>query len=621
MRSSFLGMAAFILATVSSQAQQGADSLQIQELEEVVVSDSRFNLKRSFSGKTVISIGPDILERYQGVPVPALLNQLSGIEIGGSRSRQGEVLGVYARGGRGRQVLVLLDGVRISDPSSFSQEYDLRLLSTLDIESKEVIKGAASTLYGTNAVTAVINIKTKKSSKKRISGDFLSRIGTNQSAADQNYQLGSFTHSARASGTIDKFTYAIGVTHDYADGLSSLATETNEEDPFSRTATQIRLGYQISNDLSLQLYAQQSRLRNDYDESFGFFDAPYRYESNQQRAGLITDYQYKSGTLQLNAAYTEYDSENISAFPSVFKGDNLIADLYNRYAFGERLFTVVGLNYGKDRTFLANSAEFTQVDPYLNLVFVSQNGFNLNAGTRLNNHSEYGNNWVYNFNPSYVCRFDTGYLKGFASYATSFLTPSLTQLFGEFGANPELEPETNRTFEIGAEVSIGSKFRGSVLFFDRKEENAVIFNNSTFQFFNADSAIDVSGVEVEGKWIASDNLEFNANYTFTERKGDNAIRIPRHKLNLNGGYQLNPRLYVNFSYAFTGERTDTDFSTFTDITLDRFSLYGLYISYKLIPNRLKMFFEGENLGNTSFEEVIGFNTRGRNLAFGFQLSL
>ncbi|MBT8320051.1 MAG: TonB-dependent receptor, partial [Eudoraea sp.] len=207
------------------------------------------------------------------------------------------------------------------------------------------------------------------------------------------------------------------------------------------------------------------------------------------------------------------------------------------------------------------------------------------------------------------------------SYSTSFLTPSLTQLFGEFGANPNLEPETNRTFEVGAELSLQGKFRGSLLYFDRKEENAVIFNNSTFQYFNADTAIDVSGVEVEGKWIASEAIELNANYSFTERKGDNAIRIPRHKWNINLGYQINSRLYTNFSYSFTGERRDTDFNTFTVLTLDQFSLYGLYISYKLIPNRLKMYFEGENLGNARFEEVVGFTTRGRNLAFGFQLSL
>lgn len=621
MNSRFLGLLTAIAVTISSHAQQGTDTLEIQQLKEVVVSDSRFELQRENSGKTVISLGPEVLERYQGVPVPVLLNTLGGIEIGGSRSRQGEILGVFARGGRGRQVLVLVDGVRVSDPSSFALEYDLRFLSTTDIESIEIIKGASSTLYGTNAVTAVINIQTKKSSQETVAGTFLSRVGTNQSSADQNYRMANFTHSARVSGSIGAFTYAAGLTHDYADGLSSLVTADNEEDPFSRINTQIRLGYRFSPALSLTVYGQESKLRNDYDESFGFTDAPYRFESMQKRAGLMAEFDYKSGNLQLNTAYTEYDSENFSAFPSVFKGDNLIADLFNRYTFGDNWYTVLGVNYSKDRTFFENSEEFTQVDPYLNVVFVSQKGFNLNAGTRLNSHSEYGNQWVYNLNPSYVWRLNKGYLKGLASYGTSFLTPSLTQLFGAFGPNPDLEPETNRTFEVGAELSLSGKFRGSLLYFDRKEENAVIFDNSAFQYFNADTSIEVSGLEIEGEWRISQALGLNANYTFTERKGDNAIRIPRHKLNFNLSYQFNPRLDANFSYAFTGERIDTDFNSFTDVTLDAFSLYGVYVSYMLIPDRIKLFVQGENLENADFQEVFGFTTRGRNLSFGFQLSL
>src|SRR5690606_29505756 len=100
------------------------------------------------------------------------------------------------RGGRGRQVLILIDGARVSDPSTFSQEYDLRLLSPAMIESMEIIKGAASTLYGTNAATAVINIQTKSGPKEKIGGTFSSTVGTHQSSGDQNYDLGSMAHAA-----------------------------------------------------------------------------------------------------------------------------------------------------------------------------------------------------------------------------------------------------------------------------------------------------------------------------------------------------------------------------------------------------------------------------------------
>ncbi len=148
-------------------AQQDDSITDMQELDEVVVSDSRFELKRENSGKTVIRIDSLELQQNQGRSVAEIINQKSGIEIAGARTRQGEVLGVFARGGRGRQVLIIIDGVRVNDPASFSQEYDLRLLSTSQIASIEIIKGAASTLYGTNAATAVINIITRKPSSKK----------------------------------------------------------------------------------------------------------------------------------------------------------------------------------------------------------------------------------------------------------------------------------------------------------------------------------------------------------------------------------------------------------------------------------------------------------------------
>ena len=609
------------LTIIKVYSQQQTDTLLIQELDEVVVSDSRFELKRENSGKTVISIGPEILERNPGLPVAALLNQYSGIEIGGSRGRQGEVLGVFARGGRGRQVLVILDGVRVADPSSFSQEFDLRLLSSADIASIEIIKGASSTLYGTNAAAAVIIIRTKESAANAFSGVFQSQMGTNQTTSDQNYRLARFSQSARISGTLDALTYVVGLSHDFANGLSSLAATTGEEDPFSRVGTSLRIGYRAGKQLSFTLYGQEQRFRNDYDETFGFSDAPYQFVSRQLRTGITSSFLYQGGNLFFNVAFSEYDSENFSSFPSAFKGDNLIMDLYNRYQIGKKLYTVLGINYSQDRDLSQNKEKVTQLDPYFNLVFVSDKAWNINTGARLNLHSQYGTHAVYTINPSYRWRFNKGYLKALASYSTSFIVPTLPQLFGEFGANPDLQPETNGTLEAGLELSMPGKFRSSVVYFNRKEQDAVIFNNSTFQYFNADSDIDVSGLELELNWQVTEQIDLSGNYTFTERKGDNAIRIPKHKWNLNLGYQMGQRLSAQLSGTFTGDRRDRDFNTFTDLTLDRFFLLGINVSYEVVPDRLKMYLQGENIGNTFFEEVVGFTTRGRNLAFGLQLSL
>jgi len=87
------------------------------------------------------------------------------------------------------------------------------------------------------------------------------------------------------------------------------------------------------------------------------------------------------------------------------------------------------------------------VDPYATVVYNSNFGLNINAGSRLNVHSEYGDHWVYNVNPSF--NFKTNFpLKVLASYSTAYITPSLYQLYSEYG-NTHLTPEESSTVEAG----------------------------------------------------------------------------------------------------------------------------------------------------------------------------
>ncbi len=613
---------ASLLAFSAISAQEAkTDRMTLHELDEVVVSDSRFELRRENSGKTVISIGPLELARNQGKTVAELLNTKSGIEISGSRGRPGEVLGVYARGGRGRQVLVLIDGVRVIDPSSSSQEYDLRLLSLDAVESIEIIKGASSTLYGTNAAAAVINITTKKVTDRKLRLSVESSLGTNQAADDSDYSIAAFSNSARLGGTLGALDYNAGISQAFAANLSSLVTTEGEEDPFSRYNASIRIGYRFSERLRLGLFGNKSHFRSAYDEAFGLVDAPYEYTSEQNRAGVALTAGYEKGEVNINAAYSEFRSDNISSFPGTFDGRNHVVEAYNKYTFSETLYSLIGLSFIIDRATFGNPRDFTILDPYLNLVYMSGSGFNVNAGTRLNTHSEYGNKWVYNFNPSFSYRLNEGYLKLMGTLATSYITPSLTQLFGNFGANPGLEPETNRTIESGLEWATDSRLRASILYFNRKEDNYVFFDSAEFLYRNSSGTIRAQGVEAEVGWSPFARARLDANYTFTERKGDNAIRIPRHKIHAEFGLDLAKGTYGALQYAYTGSRVDTDFVTFTDTDLEPFSLVHLYVSQELMAGRMKVFLSAENVLNTSYTEILGFSARGRNIRAGFALEL
>lgn len=599
--------------------EQQVDSTKVEQLNEVVITDSRFALKRENSGKTVIKISGQDIERNQGRTVSELISAQSGIEINGSRSNAGQNLGVYVRGGRNRQVLVLIDGIQVNDPSQINGEYDFRLLNLSQIESIEIIKGAASTLYGSGAASAVVNITTKKAGDKKISGVFTSSIGTNQSESDQNYNIADFNNSVAIGGTLDKFTYRAAFNNQFTNGLSAAISEANEKDAFSKYGVDVNLGYQFSKAFSLNVYGNYTDTNAEidgYDSSFNLTDTPDEFNNTQHRVGLSSKFKYGKGSINLNAAYSEYEREFVSDFPSLFKSKNYVVDVFNKYVFDKTFYTIVGLNATDNKATFAEEQAFTIVDPYANFVYVSDFGLNINAGARLNNHSEYGSHLIYNLNPSYTIKSNgDGYTKVFGSFSTSFIAPSLSQLFGNFGPNPDLEPEENRTIEAGAEFKLNKHFRISGLFFSREETNSVLWINGGYQ--NAEDELNARGAEVELNTTPVERLSVTANYAFTEYKESPARRIPKHKANLLLGYDFSQKTFASLSYQYVHDRFESSFVPL----LDSFSLVNFYASHTALKNKIKCFAGVDNILNEAYEDVPGYVTKGRNIRLGFQLTL
>ena len=599
------------------------DSLTVQQLDEVVVSDSRFELKRENSGKTVIKISAAELAVNQGRSVAELINTKSGIEVNGTRSFAGQNVSVFARGGNNRQVLVLIDGIQVSDPSNVNAEYDLRLLNTEQIESIEILKGAASTLYGSAAATAVINITTKTAKVNGISLDIASSLGTNQSQNDQSYDISDFSNTFTIQAKQDKLSVLASGGHQFTDGLS--AAIGTEKDAFSRIDGNMKLGYQFSNRFSVTASAFYNKLNSDFDNGFPIEDADFKFNSEQSRFGLSSVYAYDKGSVTVNAAFNQITREIVSNFPTSFDSESIVLDVFNKYTFNDSFYTIVGVNVIDNTTQFSEEQQANSIDPYANTVYVSDFGLNVNAGARLNNHSEYGSNLIYNLNPSYVLKTKAGYLKFLGSYATSFIAPNLSQLFGPFGANPNLLPEENTTLEGGLEYRPSDRYRISVLYFDRQEEGRIDFvtiNPDTFesQYQNLTDVLNFNGVEVELQARTIEGMNLTTNYTFTDADSGLALRIPKHKLNLNLGYDFSAKTYASIVYQYVSERGDIDFATFNTVDLEAFNLVNLYVKHELSTN-LSFFASMDNLFNADYVEVTDFTTRGRNIRVGMNLKL
>ncbi len=610
-----------LLLSTGVFAQQ-KDSLQLQKLDEVVVSDSKFELKRENSGKTVIKISAEELEKNQGRSVAEIINTKSGIEINGTRSYVGQNISVFSRGGNNRQVLVLIDGIQVSDPSNVSAEYDLRLLNTNQIESIEILKGAASTLYGNSAATAVINITTKSAVNDGVIFSVNSSLGTNQSQAEQDYDFSDFSNTVTLSAKHNKLTVLASGGHQNTDGLS--AAIGTEKDAYSRLDGNFKLGYQFTERFKVSASAFYTKMRGDFDNGFPIEDADFSFTSEQSRFGLASTYDYNQGSVHLNFAFNQIDRAIASNFPTTYDSESIVLDVYNKYNFNNAFYTIVGLNVIDNATFFAEDESTSTVDPYVNAVYISDFGLNLNVGARLNNHSEYGSNFIYNLNPSYLISTQNGYIKFLGSYSTSFIAPNLSQLFGPFGANPDLKPEEDTTIEGGLEYKVSDVLRISALYFDRTETERIAYvtiNPETFesQYRNLENDTNFNGVEVEIAAALLPALDLTANYTYTDSESGLGLRVPKSKVNGTLGYTLKEDTFISLSYQYVSDRSDTDFSTFMPVNLEAFSLLNFYAKHNL-NKKVSFFVSLDNLLNTDYIELFDYTTRGRNLRVGMNLT-
>lgn len=635
---SILGLGMFTIG--SAQIKQ--DSVKVEKLDEVVLSDSRFALKRENSGKVITKITSQELEKLQGQSVAEIIGRTVGVEINGVRSNAGQNLSYFIRGGRNRQVLIMIDGVQLTDPSQIANDYDLRFLNADQIKSIEILKGASSTLYGTGAATAVINIKLKEPSKKAFNLNLRSTLGTNQSSDEDNYALEDFRNSVSVNGSLGKFNYLASFGQQYTDGLSAIDGGT-ESDAFNSYNGNLKLGYKFNNAFKLNAYGSFDNYKADFDDSFGMMDADNVTLSKQYRLGLSPEFRYNKGSIIVNAVYNDVEREIKSGYPSIFNAQSIVVDAYNRYNFNDAFYTVIGLNYQDNQmesfsipfgetnfsqAINPDNAQFTITDPYANVVYVSDFGLNVNAGLRLNNHSEYGSHLVYNLNPSYKFDVDFGYIKGLASYSTAFITPSLYQLFEPSYGNADLKPEENQTIEVGAEVSIKDKATFSLVYFNRNEDNFIDFVDTgsfVYQYQNVSESFTASGLEFVTQAKIVEGLEVNLNATYTSIDEDLSLRIPEIKANARIDYAFSKQTQMSLSYQYNDEREDTFYnsSTFENemVTLESYGLLDFYVSHSILEDKLLLFANVTNILNEDYQELFGFSTRGRGVNLGFNLKL
>ena len=340
-----------------------------------------------------------------------------------------------------------------------------------------------------------------------------------------------------------------------------------------------------------------------------------------------------------NGTVTNTDRTFVSSFgESPFEGRFNNIDLWANYDFTENFRALVGLNY-QGNQILDDSG--TEVDPsenifspYLSLLYNQNSKVSLEAGLRYNNHSTFGSNLNTSLAAAYWI---SDNFKGFANFTTGFKAPLLSQLYGAFGANPELDPQTSQSFELGLQFgNIVDQFFARLTYFNRSIEDIIVFDFN-IGYFNQNQQDD-QGLELELGWRLSEQLTFNATYSYLtgeqttigpngdEVQSNNLIRRPPHRLGLGARYQATDRWLLNAQLQYLDDRDDlffnpANFFAAESVTLDSYYLLNIYTEYRIVNPGLTIFVDAKNLTDQSFNEVYGFTGAGTNFLVGIRFQL
>lgn len=609
-------------------------------IQEVVISDTKFAQSKEKSGKIIEKITAKDLENRKGQSLANVLSQVAGVEVNGNNSGTGKNLEYYIRGGRSRQVLIVIDGVPVTDASGIGLQYDLRLLPVDQIESIEIMKGAASTLYGSGAATGVINVTLKKSAKKDIEGTAYINVGTQNIANQTKTSAQDFNQGFSVNGTKGKVSYLTALNSTETKGISEASGIDFETDYLSRVNALQKLGVKFNSKLSLDAFVNYDRLKSSFDGG-NFEDEIANISLSEQfRVGFSPKYKYANGELNLVTGFTNleryydtYSSWTSTVNNSYYKSRSFNADLFNKYNFSKQLFLILGTQFQfmdmEEETVYENisnkQANFNVIDPYATVVYNSSFGLNVNAGARLNIHDIYGNHTTFNVNPSY--NFEKLPLKLISSYSTAYITPSLYQLYSPYG-NLNLKPEENTTIEAGFETTLlDKKITLNTVGFYREELNRYEFftDMTTFEskYVNNYNLVIAKGVETSLVYKPFSYLAINGNYTFTQVAEAQSRLIPKHKANVSVAVDVTKRVHWNAQYQYVEARNDAffDMNTFTTVNtvLATYQLVNSNISFDVLPNKLSIFGAVTNILDEEFVENIGYSTRGRNFKLGLNL--
>lgn len=571
----------------------------------------------------------EILDQ-QSLAVGDLLQELPGVNVTQSGGF-GSQTSVRIRGAESDQTLVLVNGVRVNDPSSPDGSFDFGNLLAGNIERIEVLRGANSVAWGSQAIGGVVNVTTRRPTEG------FSLFAQGEYGANDTVRLVS-----NASGKFGPVGLSLGGGYVRTDGISAFSGGT-ERDGYRQYSANGMVTLDLADNISVEAsgYYADSRVDND-----GVFP-PFSSDSTQFSlaeefyGNLAVHAEAFDGRFKNRFAFSisDINRDIISPFfTSLPRGRTERFEYRGDFAVIDEVRFVFGTEIEDTRYENTGVSDSTGIDSlFLQAIVQPLDGLTLTTGVRRDEHDDFGGNTSFAGNVVYQIADSGPTLR--AAYAEGFRAPSLIDLddrpFG-FGT-PELVPETAKSYEIGIDHAfLDNAIRTSVTLFQRDTRNQIAFaacptppdpspalclsGNRPFGTTLNIERNRTKGVEAALTITPVEHFQINANYTYldTENRSNSAnfgnelARRPSSSFYLNASYELAFGLNIGADLQIVGDSFD---DLANSRRIDGYALVGLRATMP-INYQVELFGRVENLLDEEYETATDFGTFGQSASIG-----
>ncbi len=613
---------------------------QNTQLSEVVVTASMLPQQEKETGRNIVSIKGSSLQNLPISSIDDLLKYLPGIETQ-QRGPAGTQSNIIIRGGTFQQVLVIIDGIRINDPLTghFNSYIPLH---PEDINRIEIIKGAASAIYGSDAIGGVVNIITNGLQQKN-----QHKLSVGSKWGSYNSRSNNFWWGAQK----EKWKLSVSSQQNKADGENLRGTTGYYNNSFYAA----NFNYAFSSNWKLHiLYANDSRDFNaqNFYTTFKSDTATEIVKSNWTQMGLSKQYTHK--IVKFDAAFKNL-SDRFRFNPAGSFNENktslFVAQGSVQFTRNPNHQIVTGAQWihKKIRSNDRGNHELAHGAAFVIATHKLPKNIFINESLRIDWDQSYGWIIIPQINGSWV----NGNLTTRASVGKGVRDADFTERYNNYNksivtggsiGNPFLQAEKSWSYELGADYRMGSNFKWGTTAFLRDQNNLIDWTPTPYPMMPRQSnlvitgsyslATNVSSVKTKGietdltynkKW--GEDYELNLSTGLVWLSSTSPNKTPSFYISSHARFLWNEQivfrannlqLAINSVYKIRNVQTA---SAINAALSNNYFLVNSKFSYLTSKRKGNVFLEITNLTNTPYSDLLGAIMPSRWIAAGFQLTL